>query len=1352
MKMNAAQEQVVADPISDLLVSAGAGSGKTSVMTERIVEHVLSGELDLRRILVMTFTNAAASNMRRKIEKKLTDALKEETDPGQRSLVTSQLSALSSAHISTIHSFCLDVIHNFGYDAKTPDGQLVVEPGFATADQTRAELLLLQAVDDVLSTLYEEQYEVSTRTKEERPLVRADRDIFVTAPFLLAGDTMDRACWFSDFERMLASYGNHRNDLPLREMILSMYAFLRSMPDYVEWSRQKLEEMQETGMDFVSSSTAKAILDEFRLALSLCEENLARLSDMLPAMQFVKSKKNNDAYQAFIFAQIAVVNRLLDARARGELDFETCHACAGELPEGKLPSRKKDDDSACAFWERYDSVSEVLCYLGTKTKVNTKSFKTNARPVFMMSPDQISKDILFMHPVVSRLFETIILVDDRFRKLKRDENIIDFSDYEHIALLVLRRPEASAYYSGLFDEIYIDEYQDNSRIQERIVSCFSKGNCFAVGDVKQSIYRFRHAQPAIFLERMEEYREKATGTVRELTTNYRSVPGIIDFVNDLFGQILSKESGELDYDETHRLDSGVPASVRFSRQKTVEFLLVNLAPLENDQQTIPDDDPDVAGEGDKDASATPRPEDDPVGEGEVPQDAQEETRDVSPLQDPSDDREIDRDKVQKEADVVASHLLALKNETGLAWQDFAVLCRTNQEKTVIARVLSEHGIPSVGGAGEDFLSSRELLLMENLIRLLDNFNQDIPLAAVMSSFFPLANFSDDELLHIRLRNPDKGTEKLSSALYLDVQSYREAGSDPRLRDKVIYFCDWIDTLRSAAMYLPVSELIERVYSETGFREMVSSLPNGTAHVRTLDTFRSWASAFDAGRSAGLYRFVTYVAEVRSGKKQPEELAEAEMAQEAVTCTTIHKSKGLEYRVVFLTGLARSSKRTKRVGSILLTERYGIAADYIEPDMGLMYPTTTKQVAIDIETNAALAEDMRLLYVALTRAQEKLYLVSDVQVTREKGLSGVSDLLLLAREQKQERLPAWLIKKTRSLLDLCLLGIARNPNVDLSAILPEESRDGVSGTNPPSPSRTPDLSFSMISYAEFLRENLLAEAPLPEAGGARSLPSQEITPEDEELFRLQIGDTYKYAEETRTAAKITVTELKRKILAGTVEDEESTEITIECQPRTVRPVNLTIRPLARASVESNTLSPTERGTLLHSIFQYLDFTTLSNTPTIEAVDAALERLVEKKMIKPDKLIHIGPYREAIRTFSQSDLCRRMVAAERVAGKGPYREIPFSLAVPSRSDDFCLVQGMIDCWFIEDNEAILLDYKTDRITGSREEKQAILEERYGVQLEYYARAITSASNLTVRERIIWLIPDGLSFSIATPEKMT
>ena len=1348
MKMNDAQQRVVLDPIGNLLVSAGAGSGKTSVMTERIVEHVLDGRLDLRRILVMTFTNAAASNMRRKIEKKLTEALQEESDPGRRFVISSQIAALSSAHISTIHSFCLDVIQNFGYDAKTPDGQLVIEPGFMTADQTRAELLLQQAADDVLSALYEELYCVSSAPdgKEIQP-VSANRDPDSMTPFLLVGDSLDRKDWFTDFERMLASYGNHRNDLPLREMILSMYAFLRSMPDYIDWSRQKLLEMHATGTDFVSSATARTILDEFRLALGLCKEDLFELIDMLPGLKFVKTKKSNDTYLAFISAQIDVVKRLLSAQVQGELDFRFCHACSLDLPEGKLPSRKGDDDTICRFWERYDSVSEVLCYLGTKTKVNAKAFKTNARPSFVMSPEQISQDILFMYPVVSRLFETILLVDDRFRKLKRDENMIDFSDYEHIALLLLRRPEASSYYSGLFDEIYIDEYQDNSRIQERIVSCFAKDNCFAVGDVKQSIYRFRHAQPAIFLERMAQYRENSCGIVRELTTNYRSVPGIIDFVNDLFGQILSKESGELDYDETHRLDSGVPESTAFPDRKTVEFLLVNLAPPEEDEKISSEESSENAVDGDAASTDALLATEERSGE-EQQNDTGTETREVSPLSDPSDDNDIDRDKVQKESDIVAYNILSLKKEKGLAWQDFAVLCRTNQEKSVIARVLAEHGIPCVGGAGEDFLSSRELLLMENLIRLLDNFNQDIPLASVMRSFFPMAGFSDDELLRIRIENPDKGNERLSGAFYLDVQSYRSNGCDESLRRKVSDFCDWIDRLRSTAMYLPVSELIERIYTETGFRESVSSLPNGAAHVRTLDTFRSWACAFDEGRSAGLYRFVTYVAEVRSGKKQPEELQETETAREAVTCTTIHKSKGLEYRIVFLTGLARASKRTKHVGSILLTERYGIAADYIEPDLGLMYPTATKLVAGDIEANAALAEDMRLLYVALTRAQEKLFLVSDVHVTREKGLSGAADLLALARDVKEARFPAWMIKKTKSLLDLCLLGVARNPCLDLSALLPEDKRETPRG-DVSSSTHTADVGFSLVSYDEFLREKQ-PEVSVVEEGSSERTTSREITREDEELFRLQIGDSYRYASETRTAAKITVTELKRKIQPATQEEDEDTELTIECRPRTVRPVNLAIRPMEKAATRENSISAIERGTLLHSIFQYLDFAELVDTPTAEAVDSALQRLVAKKMVKREKMIHVLPYREAIRLFLASDLCRRMVQAERSSGKGPYREIPFSLAVPSAKEDFCLVQGMIDCWFIEDNEAVLLDYKTDRIAGTLEEKRAVLEERYKTQLEYYARAITSASKLPVRERIIWLIPDGLSFVIGAPEK--
>ena len=1335
MKLNAQQEQVVKDPVGNLLVSAAAGSGKTSVMTERIASRVISGDLDLRRILVMTFTNAAASNMRKKVEEKLLYALSIETDALRRAHISEQLTTLSSAHISTIHSFCLRVIDNFSYEARTDDGEPVIDPGYMTLDETRAKLLLKQAIDDVLSSLYEEQYEVGQASAEETITdITMLRDKNQPSPFILDGDSYDTRQWFLDFERMIASFGS-RNDEAVRNMIRSIHSLLRSMPEYENWLREALAKLKQTSVDYTSSLAAKVLLSDFQTALLLCETDLTDLEKNVSDVLFVKDKKKNADYQEMFLRVFLCVRRLVDQNKAGLLTYGMCRDVMAQLPEYKFPSRKKadPDDIRATFMDQLQSVKEVLSYLGSG-KPDPKTSRTNVRFLFAKSEKEIEDELAIMVPVISRLLETVILTDDQYTRLKRSENAIDFSDYEHLALLILNRPDAKAYYSSQFDEIYIDEYQDNSRIQDAIVACFSRENCFAVGDVKQSIYRFRHARPQIFLNRLRQYSETGAGVVRELNSNYRSDPRILSVINDIFEQIMSKASGEIDYDHTQRLTPGIKETHTFDEAPAVELLLLDVTK----QKAIAD-------ELDKDGDAGNK-------EMEEPSEAFEEegNTDVSASSNTLDNEEVDPEKTEKEARMVIEKIRELSRIDGVSWSDFAILCRKNKEVEIFTAALNNAGIPAEGKTEDEYLSSRELLLMENFIRLLDNFNQDIPLASVMRSSFPQAGFTDEELLLLKLDLPPDLSGQ--GYFYQAVLYARQFGSDLVLRDKVRCFCDWIDSLRSASMYLRVSELIERIYYETGIREQVSTFPDGASRVVTLEAFRDWAGRFDSGRNGGLYRFVSYMQNLRDRKESPEEFVEAQLATNVVRCMTVHKSKGLEYRVVFLTGIGKSFIKKDAAKEIMLSEVFGVTTKFIDPDDGLYFETHLSMASEDEEMSAELAEQMRVLYVALTRAQEKLYLTSCFERNKDGEFTRASELIQYAAQQTDISLPAWLVKKSKSFLDLCLLAFARNPNLDLQPILSTDGSKTLTLSPVVSSSRSKDINLSIIDFENIRSKPNGIEPSLTVPVVTTSLPETLLSDRDRELFTIQCDGKYRYESLTQAPAKITVSELKRRSLPKTylAEDQEETAVSA-CVPTNIRPINLSVKaPAEQETAFPTKLSPTERGTLLHSVFQYLDFTRLTEDPSINAVESAIQALVDAKMLRKDRLVHIEPYHEAIRAFAASDICRRLVAAESRIQNGPYREIPFSLAMSSDSEDLCMVQGMIDCWFLEGKEAVLLDYKTDALRGTYEEKKAILYERYATQLDYYARAITSASGLPVKERIIWLIPDAVSFLLEAPGK--
>ncbi len=1331
MNMTPQQQEVVRAKVGNMLVSAAAGSGKTSVMTERIAERILSGALDVRRVLVMTFTEAASSNMQQKIMDRLNAALSGEEDPDQRRHIAEQLSFLPTAHISTIHSFCLDIIRNFGYDARTPDGGIAVEPGFSTIDPTKVRLLFREAVEDVLSALYEQSFAVlENDSPEKRKPVTSERDRSgrVTRPFRVTGEDVTKEQWFLDFNRMTLSLSGPRDDSGLREMIESFHSYLRSMPDYEKWIVGKLQEMKAASMDFEESRGAKALMSDFRTALALARNVLPQLETLLDQVVFVKDKNKNTVYSEYYAAQLRVLRRLADSDQAGTLSWDSAVQASGELPDGKGASESKKGDNTAKeeFFELYAFAKEILFYLTGKVspKGAEKSFRTPARHLFGRSTKELGEDLSYMLPVAERLFEVLLLVDDRYSAMKRAENGVDFSDYEHLALLLLSRGDAGKYYREAFSEIYIDEYQDNSRIQDAIVSLFSNGNCFAVGDVKQSIYRFRHARPQLFLDRMQLYRDTDDGLLLELNRNFRSRPGILRFVNRIFSQILSRSSGEIDYDDTQMLYPGKEAGEEEDAEAPVQMILLDLTDI---------------GTGDRNGEEESPAEGDDAGSGAEAEDTDEGS--ASGDTDASDGEDAaDLKKIEKEAIAVIAKISELRQKHNTAWKDIAILARSNQEAAAYSGFLAAAGIPSEGGTGTEFLSNRELLLMENLMKLLDNFRQDIPLAAILHSDFPKASFTPEEMLRIELDAASAGsTGKYYHEHFLYYAAHAE---DQPLAHKVHAFLDWIGSLRSRAMYLKVSELIEHVYVETGIRERCGSLPDGAARVTALETFREWAGRYESGGHGGLYRFVTYLEDIRNRKETPDDFDTVTQEHDVVRCMTFHKSKGLEFRNVFVVGLEHAFRSEESRAKVLLSEKFGIGIDYIEPEAGYRFPTHSKIAVEREEQLAALAENMRVLYVAMTRAEERLFLVGCISRRKDLSIGTSASLIRLAREEKDTALPAWLVQKSKSNLDLCLLALARNAALPLDALLSEDEAGGILSSGVYGSSG--DLEIAIGPFREF--SDLPRTLPeMPEEADREPLHEPSTAgPGEERLFRLQYAGTYPYEDLTRIPAKITVSELKRRINdTNWKDDEEHAVPPAGLLSDDMRSVNMTVRPVRPGGEKAKTLSATETGTLLHSVFQYADFGSLRENADSADIARMIRDLVSHRMIREKHIVHIEPYYDSIRGFAASDLARRITKAEKTKGNGPFREIPFSISVPAGKGGTSLVQGMIDCWFIEDGEAVLIDYKSDQIAGDRSMKESVLRERYALQLDYYAQAIEAASGLNVREKIIWLIRDSLSF---------
>lgn len=1376
MSLTEQQQRVVDAALGNLLISAAAGSGKTRVLVERIARRVVLGSLNVQNVLVMTFTNAAATHMSNRLETALIEAQAATADPREILRLSEQISLLPLAHISTIHSFCNDVIKNYGSELTDPEGKIFIEPGSSILDGTRSKIMLQEAVDRVLDELYALCHRVlpgsgasaasdltgasspGTGPVPDHPPVKRSEPY----PFAPAGESLTVEKWCEHFMEMSLSFSTGRTDGTLREMILFFHSALRSLPDYEDHVCEMLRTKKAESEDFASSETAATLIAEL-IEISLrADEAVREAEPMLNIITFVKDKKKN-AEQAGVYLESFALARELSSLLKNGAGWDDIVMLAARAPSGKFPgSPDKSDRSSdkSRFFSVLVPFFEVMYMLSGAYPINQaycSNFRGILPRVFSRTAAEIQSELRAMYPLLARLFETVILTDRLYSERKRAENALDYSDQEQMALQLLKLPGPSGYYRELFAEIYIDEYQDNSRIQDAIIERISNRNVFYVGDVKQSIYRFRHARPDMFTSRSDRYRKGEDGTLLELNGNFRSRREILHFVNDMFSQLMSREVGEIRYDDAQRLDPmRTEGAYEDDPGEIVQVVLIERGTQE-----------------------APTLRNDPEREDqESPADVFEVTEQSSPdlVDNPETFGEdgIDLEAIEYEGLYVLRTIRELIGRFGYRYSDFAVLSRTNREAASIAGLLGSSGIPAQGPEDSALFTDRELLLMNHLILLIDNMRQDIPLCSVMRANFPDAGFTPEDLIRIYIfghENHLKGSFFHEKVIY-----YSQNGPEP-LRDKVNRFIDFIDDLRTKSMVLKVSELIEHIYRKTGMIDRLSVQENGLRRVAALETFREWANTFERGHRGGLYAFVRYIDEINRGEHCPEDFEVGEQLRNTVHCNSIHKSKGLEYKIVFVCGLAGLFNREGEKSPVLMHDIYGIASDFVHLEKGYSIPTVPKQLLSERERRAGLSENMRLLYVALTRAEERLYLIGSFSRKKDGGMARHEDFVTASLPVREEKLPPRIVMRAGSFLDLLLLGLSRNPKMPVEKLIAIGQDPSTGADSPAIRGRTKDITIRIIDRAS-LKTELSSAEPESATSASPDIPSAGpfgadkavLSEEDRFLFKAQTSGVYAYEDRIHMPAKVTVSEMKRSApppedseepgefilskdiataVGGNPFSQTGTAELAEIDARsgtevaTKRPINLMIRTSIGKRPEKNLLTPTETGILLHSVFQYLDFSALPEQATPDDIRVELERMVRYDMIRSDQLPYLEEFLPDITAFSASQICARMKEAERKTGCGPFREIPFSITEPLSTEDFRLIQGMIDCWFIEEDGAVLVDYKSDRIRGDRTEKERVLKERYSIQLDYYARAIEAASHLTVKEKMIWLIPEAISF---------
>ncbi len=1175
VKWTSEQQKVIDLRNRNILVSAAAGSGKTAVLVERIIRRLTEDDTptDVDRLLIVTFTEAAAAEMKERIGAAIEKKLEER--PGDIRLER-QATLIHSAQITTIHSFCLAVIRDHFH-------VIGIDPGFRIAEE--GELKLLK--QDVLEELLEECY---AEAKEE----------------------------FLDFTER---FGSGKSDKKIEEIILKMYEYSRSYPRPDRWLDQCVKAYESEDLEVRAE-------ERVRMRAADIERVLER------GLKICEEPDGPYMYGDMLDSDLEELERLQRAE-----NFDAMYSAAAGFKWKRLSSRKDDTVSP-------DKKEKVK-----KLREQAKSLLKGMQEDYFYAPREVwQQDMQDALPSVVTLTELVKRFAHMLDEKKRLRNMIDFNDMEQFALAILTEekdgelvPSAVAgEYQDRFDEVMIDEYQDSNLVQETIltsVSRVSRGeyNIFMVGDVKQSIYSFRLSRPELFMEKYNTYSLKDSVTQRiDLHKNFRSREEVLDSVNDIFRQIMKKELGGIEYDDSAALYPGAEFPPLPSGKE--DFCKSELLLLDKE---------------------------DTRGEDERQAEARMIARRI---------RELIRDGVVLDKET--------REYRRVQYRDIVILTRSIRGwAEVFSSVLGEEGIPAYSVSREGYFETYEVSVLLDYLKILDNARQDLPLAAVLTSVF--GGLDTRELAEIRIAYPNVPFYK-AAAMCAKGDAAEDACME-ELRGKLRRFYDQVRYFREKVPYTPIHELLEEIIDKTGYGLYIAAMPGGAQRMANVEMLTERAAAFEGTSYKGLFNFVRYIAQL---KKYDVDYGEAGIMDEqadTVRIMSIHKSKGLEFPIVFVAGMGKKFNTQDTKGSVLLHPDWGAGVDLIDLKRRTKTPTFLKKMIREETALENLAEEMRILYVALTRAKEKLIMTGAAKITEDGAVSDISSVF---RAEGAKCYLDWVLP--------CILS-------DETGKVKQESPVEVSVF------RAEDLTPQQEeTQAEVVAEDVLRNWDA----------SQVYEPELRERLDAQIDYVYPFEDEGKMKLKFTVSELKKWASLAEEAGEEMYE----------EPVVVPLIPEFLKEEEILTGAP--RGSAYHKLLELLDFTVDYD---VENLIAAVQQLRQEGRLTDEMTECIRP--KDILRFLGCRSGKRMADAAR-NGK-LYKEQPFVLSVDASeiypedcSGEKILVQGIIDVYFEEPDGLVVLDYKTDKVRTGNE-----LKEKYHAQLDYYAQALEQLTEKPVKEKIIY-----------------
>ena len=1295
---------IVADG-SNLLVAAAAGSGKTAVLVERIISRIAdeTKPLDVDAMLVATFTKSAAAEMKERIRHALDAAL--EKSPDSKHLQR-QLALLPRASVTTLHSFCLEIVERYA-------PLIDLDPGFRMANETESELLRMDTLDE----LFEERYAAEGEG----------------GPLALLADV----------------FGGERSDEPLHRLVLELHEFAGSNPWPTHWLRSMAGQFRGADADgLLQSLWVKSLMSDTMLQLQ------GTIYMLRSALRLAQEPGGPAPYIETLLAEIDGLENVADAFRTG--GWPEWQSAVMNIAFGRLKPCKGDD---------YDPV------LIERTKGLRDSAKKAAGKLseewLVRSPARYAEELRAIAPHIEQLAELAIAFGERYEQAKRAKGLLDFSDLEHYALRILRDPSstpeksipspAALNFRDRFAEIYLDEYQDTNEVQEAIVSLIARsrpGNVFMVGDVKQSIYRFRLAEPGLFMHKYKTYdvlttsqggyglapAEAVTATEEagetdglriDLARNFRSRREIIHAVNHVFRLIMREPVGEMNYDDRAELiyGEGYPSAVDVSSETptspySVEMIVIDSAkPPEDASRGI---EPETASFAD-------------AGEAEPSIDGEAEVEDA--------------ETAQLEARCIAAEIRKLMGLDGgenalpmavydgksklhrpLQFRDIVILLRavSSQAPTLLDE-LRAAGIPAYADLATGYFAATEVDVMLSLLSIIDNPHQDIPLAGVLRS--PIGGLNAEELALIRLSGRRASYwDAVNAAANSDDAADRARQA---LGRKLSAFIARLSNWRNFARREPLGDLLWLLYRETGYYDYVGGLPGGGQRQANLRALVNRATQYEqSSRFRGLFRFLRYLGRMRDTGADLGAARALGESENVVRIVSIHRSKGLEYPVVFAAGLGRSFNRRDLNGTFLTHKKLGFGPRMVETKTRVAYPTLPQLAIRRTMAGEMLAEEMRVLYVALTRPKEKLYLIGTSK-DAAKAWESWSETASMATD----RLPDFAAASATRYFDW--LGPA--------AVIASEFKD---------PERR--WSCSIVPASEFTRRKE-AEAAATSDEQHRLweavLRTEPVdVPATDRTAAIASALSWQYPElaATRSAAKTSITALKNRLEAASlpaaeslssVEDEQDVadDDTLRLSAGDEPDLQPDIAPSAAATfrlrrprfMSARQLTPAERGSAFHLAMQHLPIQKGTDTPHIVAM---LDRLVDLRILSNEQRQAIDA--EAVAAFCRTPLYDRLCAATKV-----WREVPFTCGLAAGDvypelretgqGDTVMIQGVIDCLFADANGLVLIDYKTDSLKGGSAVQAA---EKHRFQVDQYSQAIGRIVGRNVAEAYVYFFDGG------------